>query len=126
MKVQDLSGPRLDYWVARAMGRDAVLSKYCDRPELPSSATCFRRNGAIFSPSKTWAQGGPIIARNLISISYDDQGGREKGMWNAYVHDCDLMCQDFDSALVAGMRAFVASVFGDSVPEDSGVPGMPK
>jgi hypothetical protein len=99
-KVAELEGARLDKAVALA--EYVLIESYNQLP-------------ADYAPSRNWHQGGPIIERERITVSYGDQGGRERGMWNAYVHDCDVMCQDFNSALVAAMRAYCASKFGDEV-----------
>lgn len=117
MKTSELTGAQLDYWVAKAMG-------------LPLRADVWHGDGvfvghgsgglASFAPSTDWTQGGPIIEREQISIGYGDQGGRERGGWTAFVHEVDGLEFDFESPLVAAMRAFVASKFGENLPDDAG------
>jgi hypothetical protein len=37
----------------------------------------------------SWQDAGPIIEREWINVSYDDQGGMERGQWLAYVYEGD-------------------------------------
>lgn len=94
--VQDLTGELLDRAVLEAQG-------FSDR------------DPKIYPFHRDWALTGALIDYARISVSYDDQGGRECGMWNAYVADCSVMQQSFDSAITAALRAFVAYKFGETV-----------
>jgi hypothetical protein len=89
----------------------------------------------VFSPSTTWSDGGPIIER--AAIGWRDRGrnahvGVHKGLsswedqpWEAWY--CDdgpeggnpemNHVQVGPTLLIAAMRAFVASKFGDTVPD---------
>jgi hypothetical protein len=65
-------------------------------------------------PSTDWAQGGPIIERNLITIFRRDEE------WFAY--SSLSLTTDFhgDTPLIAAMRCYVASKLGDdiNIPEE--------
>lgn len=135
MKAAELEGIALDYWVARADGRDdvAVITSRpsgtvgCWIPKDPHTvdttpgATYFASHGwcAPYSPSTNWAQGGPLIERERITIAqYRD---RIEACKNA-VHGYDGLEGDNEqegpSPLIAAMRCFVASKFGEEVPDD--------
>lgn len=65
--------------------------------------------------STDWASGGPIIAKNKISIAYYPDGGhKDGGEWIASVGGDDTPFQEESgpTALVAAMRCYVASRFG--------------
>lgn len=113
MKVAELEGVLLDYWVARAEGRpdialDDDVGPVVRRDSLNESA------GDWFEPSSNWAQGGPIIDRERMSLECD--GVNFAGEWRACMPDASRGYGE--TPLVAAMRAYVASKFGDTV-EDS-------
>jgi len=104
MKVAELDGTHLDYWVLYATMPAGV--KVCGMP-MPYSTS--------------WEHGGPIIERERIVTFPDGQGG-----WASFVQEnprcgyvdttaCDEMRGP--TYLVAAMRAYVASKFGDDVPD---------
>lgn len=102
MKVAELSGALLDYWVAQAKGDDFI--KY--------------REDGWFRPSSDWSQGGPLLERALISVLHNpvDSPGAP-GYWSAFIRPSDDDSIDGPTYLVAGMRAYVASKFGDEVED---------
>jgi hypothetical protein len=94
MKTADLTGAALDWAVAKAIG------EYKPTP-VPNYST-------------DWAQGGPIIEREGISIEY----AADPEKWCA----CIMADQEVygPTALIAAMRCYVASKLGDEVeiPEE--------
>jgi hypothetical protein len=101
MKVAELEGALLDYWVAQAKGDTHVKL----------------RDDMWFRPSSDWAQGGPIIERDGISLLQIAEG-----KWSANSVDWPSLGDRDDphigeTPLVAAMRAFVASVYGLDVPD---------
>jgi hypothetical protein len=68
-----------------------------------------------YSPSTDWAQGGPIIEREIISVQ-----ASYKGYWSARIL---VNLDEYDepsvsygpTPLIAAMRCYVASKFGDVV-----------
>jgi hypothetical protein len=117
MRVAELEGETLDLWVARAMG-------YASREDVPSSLTGEWSDGSgtqnDWQPSDDWAQGGPIIEREKIIIKpYKD------GAWGAdYGFDPEAKGGHFyygshegTTPLIAAMRAYVCSKFGDEVED---------
>lgn len=110
MKTSELTGALLDYWVARVEGLQA-------RPYRLGEATarCWTidkqgRTDCVFSPSTSWAQGGPIIERERIRTQFDVAG------WDAQTQGDDWI-YSAPTPLVAAMRAYVASKFGNEVED---------
>lgn len=113
MKVDDLEGALLDYWVARAERWTVTMPPAV---EFYSQEKGWR----AYSPSTNWAQGGPIIEREKIGIFADGTGS----LWGAEMraqhdHWIDTTVYDADSngptPLIAAMRAYVANKFGNEV-----------
>ena len=99
MKTSELSGPALDWAVAKCEGLT-----YWDDDRL-----CFANepHGEDFKPSTDWAQGGPIIEREKIELTHD---GFE--WWARIWADEDY---EGPTPLIAAMRCYVASQLGDEV-----------
>lgn len=97
MKTSDLQGHQLDCWVARAQGWEVSKSDYYKHQ---------------WKPSIDWSQGGPIIEREQIDFE-------DGGTYAVIDRDCDgVWTGSGSSHLLAAMRAYVASKFGDEVPDD--------
>ena len=99
MKTSELIGPALDWAVAK-----------CEN--LNSG-----RHFGCFYPSTDWAQGGPIIERERISV--DNQTNVNPERWGAVIWGVVGWFYG-DSILEAAMRCYVASKLGDEVeiPEE--------
>jgi hypothetical protein len=77
---------------------------------------------ALYSPSTCWSSGGPLIEREHIEIITAWDHGWEAGI-NCLTGDgmsagFGGLGQRGETPLIAAMRAYVASKFGDTV-EDS-------
>ncbi|WVR18314.1 hypothetical protein y223_00034 [Bordetella phage PY223] len=124
MKTSELSGALLDYWVARAELEEFKGCKL-DRNVQSRIDEKLSHAGQPFRPSLNWAQGGPIIERERISVVID----KDDNEWQAAMNVCDQNMMGFGgnhyqygpTPLVAAMRAYVASKYGDSVPDEGGV-----
>jgi len=99
MKTSELTGHALDWAVARCEGGVGVDQLI----------------GTWYSPSTDWAQGGPIIEREGISIVLDwDVVG--EFLWGATRIEQSVVSQaEGTTPLIAAMRCFVASKLGDEV-----------
>jgi hypothetical protein len=146
METKELSGALLDYWVARAVGwtweRVDGWAIRVIRPDGSAyDAGTFRKRfdadtGAPLPPitpfeavhadgnlrySTDWAQGGPIIEKMLdrskLEFSKSESGVflavYPKGQAPFWYHTTG------DTELQAAMRAYVASVYGDTVPDEA-------
>lgn len=132
VKTTELIGPRLDYFVAKALGLRCALEVH--PMTVPKAIACWvlpegRRplpdfKAGAFDPSTNWGKGGPIIERERIAIWHSDDGwvanmpgeGGYPGNQH-YIDACSLYDRNTPtkSPLIAAMRAFVAAKFGDEV-----------
>jgi hypothetical protein len=99
-KTSELQGTALDYAVARALGK---------RPSL----FIVKQTGTLAKEhnySTDWAQGGPIIEREVVELRY-------RGAWQAsFCFDNNLCAiQQATTPLIAAMRCYVASKLSDEV-----------
>ena len=104
MKTSELTGHALNWAVARCEGGVGVAQLI----------------GTWYSPSTHWAQGGPIIEREGISLYLDTNN-----FWQANIFDGNPICNPFggvqgETALIAAMRCYVASKLGDEVKIPAG------
>lgn len=113
MKVADLEGDALDYWVMKAEYPDTTISF----AEWPRKAILY---------SRSWNWGGPIIERARIAFYQTWHEGHThfsvETRWTACTNGTSYSTEiEGDSEargptqLVAAMRAYVASKFGDEV-----------
>lgn len=127
MKTSDLTGPALDWAVAKAEG-DKVFRPRVGRPtdwDKADDRWVVRAQVAnvawfadyTYNPSANWSQGGPIIEREKLDVMWC--GDR----WCAYAMTPDKETQLVDEGptpLIAAMRCYVASRLGDTIdiPEE--------
>lgn len=109
MKVFELTGAELDYWVAKANDYNAVVSDglcwVIDDPD----------HWERYQPSSDWSHGGRIIEREKIDVEYR---ARQK-QWFAMIElKASLPREWGETCLIAAMRTFVSSHFGDEVPSE--------
>jgi hypothetical protein len=111
-RVAELEGALLDAAVAKADGACLVDSDHWRWP----AGTRLRLHG--WAPSADWGQGGPIIERERITCL-----AVTNLHWTAHVRAC-ITCGEVGeddgygegmTSLVAAMRAYVASRYGDEV-----------
>lgn len=126
MKVSELTGTQLDYWVAKAAGiRVAIPPIWRDCAEPGYARTkdikAFPFGPPAYSPSTDWMLGGPIIEReqmHLIPPEPADQCADPR--WLAHIGRPEAAWQgNGPTPLIAAMRAFVALKFGDEVVDSS-------
>lgn len=111
-KVSELEGALLDMAVADALGLNPVLID--GKAMIPAHEEEDYPGEMLPWPASTdWSYGGPIIERERISLKGDKDGG-----WYAYFDHLDATASG-NSPLVAAMRAFVASKFGETVDLDA-------
>lgn len=116
MKTAELEGAQLDYWVAKAEGhRVRLVGEIVVFYEGGDDSGLKERRGPQFSPSADWSDGGPIIEREKIELSYIDID-----CWYARVNPYaaepyGIPPYEGATPLIAAMRAYVASKFGDEV-----------
>jgi hypothetical protein len=96
MKTSELTGAALDWAVAKCVG-DGVAE--------------FTAAGWRFNPSTNWAQGGPIIEREGITLASPNPIDAD---WCAMLWGAQAK-QSGTTPLIAAMRCYVASKLGDEV-----------
>ena len=119
-KVDELEGAELDYWVARS-GELSVRWEFDEKQAQGERGRLFydfdhpRYRNMVFSPSTDWSQGGPIIKRELIDLQPTASGE----VWTAKIWDFakgdPAVEQRGPDPLIAAMRCFVSSKFGEEV-----------
>lgn len=122
MKTSELTGPALDWAVAKAEDR---LNRRIDVRPGTSAADISLYDGKLFvynggrnfiawAPSTDWAQGGPIIEREKISSEHKffPKGWECRNGRNAFNRG--------PTPLIAAMRCFCSAKLGDTVdvPEE--------
>ena len=97
MKTNELTGVALDWAVAKCENIDLIP----------------HRGGWIYAAySSNWAQGGPIIEREVIQLTPDEY----TGTWSAYMtNEGESYDYTGPTPLIAAMRCYVASKMGDNV-----------
>lgn len=114
VKTNELSGAALDWAVAKCEGRQ--------EPEVVNNFAVAWYTWPNTHYSTLWAQGGPIIEREGISIRYSEKDAR--GAWYAVLGPNRFLSPDHEGSgptpLIAAMRCYVASKLGDEVeiPEE--------
>lgn len=117
IKTDKLTGAALDWAVAKCEGiglgpRGFVVYYHEGEP-------------GMWQPSTDWAQGGPIIDREKMTLAW----GEEEQDWFACIGDSRKFDDDIPDGLtkltaltplIAAMRCYVASKLGDEVdvPEE--------
>lgn len=101
IKTSELTGAALDWAVAKSEGYTGTALE--------------SRTGEWYTPSTDWAQGGPIIEREKITL----QPVVRPDGWVARTQKCDSVWEG-QYPLIAAMRCYVASKLGDEVdvPEE--------
>jgi hypothetical protein len=69
-----------------------------------------------YTPSTNWAQGGPIIEREKITLDYDHEGPTLMWEANHFAFDGTMLQREYGpTPLIAAMRCYVASKLGYTV-----------
>ena len=110
-RVAELEGAQLNWAVAVSEGNEPAWF------DMNPPKHTVRINGRAdsYDPSGSWEQGGPIIEREEGSVSHWSKVERHA----AWIADMGLDMRRYrctgPTALIAAMRAFVASKLGDEV-----------
>jgi Protein of unknown function (DUF2591) len=110
MKVSELEGVNLDRWVAKAEGLEVRYSTTEQYWRILGDSEDLR-----WMPHRDWAQAGPIIEREAISLIAPKIGY----LWEA---SCGgpVETQTFCNGRTpqeAAMRAYVAAKLGEDLPD---------
>jgi len=120
LKTSELTGLALNWVVAQAQGMHVEFNKYFqDAVEIivPEDDIEYDNDGypisQIYSPSTAWSDGGWIIEREglLVRPSFTD----ERDKWTSIQWAPKAVFESGPTPLIAAMRCYVASKFGDEV-----------
>ncbi|SDH08473.1 Protein of unknown function [Paraburkholderia phenazinium] len=110
MRVTELEGDTLDLWVAKA---------WMARSTYATVDASYVRD-YDFHPSTDWAQGGPILEREHLTLEAGNHYGGGN-TYKAWLRNPDGFFHAYGpTLLIAAMRAYVCSIFGEEV-EDSAI-----
>ena len=110
MKTSELTGAALDWAVAKCEGVPLVLAPFTGARNFVILGQNMKPTIVMYEPSLYWAQGGPIIEREKITVCYDTCQPRWVGCdWAARLTEFG------PTPLIAAMRCYVASKLGDDV-----------
>lgn len=124
-KTAELIGPTLDWAVATIEGHRVSI----DLPNSIGKRHIFMHAAkdnplkqGMYQPSTDWAQGGPIIEREKVGITFHDERDEwEAPNWAAWSTQTDDRVEVMgETPLIAAMRCYVASKLGNEVdiPEE--------
>jgi hypothetical protein len=106
MKTSELTGMALDWAVAKCEGEE-----YRDRLEWDGIGQEYPAH----KYSTDWAQGGPIIEREKISVGNQEHIKGQPNHSNWYATERKDAHGFGQTPLIAAMRCYVASKIGDEV-----------
>jgi hypothetical protein len=114
MKTSELTGPALDWAVAKCEGLLIIdggnLQVFKGQLKVHPA-----KLGTVYAPSTDWAQGGPIIEREKIETRlFADDGSLWYAHLGAKPFPIDAQVTG-PLLLVAAMRCYVASKLGDDI-----------
>lgn len=111
IKTSELSGAQLDWAVAECEG---LLAFGYETDGERLWTTLSTGETELFAPDINWAQGGPIIEREGISLYLDTNN-----LWQANIFDGNPAVFgsgiEGETLLIAAMRCYVASKLGDEI-----------
>lgn len=121
MKTSELTDIALDWAVAKCMGAtnlryDTVATWWVDLNGEPRALSAGWSPRQSWHPSTNWAQGGPIIERELIETTRG--GAYAEHFWKATRNSTTTYGP---TPLIAAMRCYVASVLGDDIELPEGL-----
>ncbi len=114
MKVSELTGPALDWAVAKAEGWE--INHHAEGGWFLSNDIETMPDETLPEFSTDWAEGGPIIEREKIELV---PKGSEH--WDAFCSPDDHTPSEGPTPLIAAMRCYVASKLGDEVDVPDGL-----
>ena len=125
IRIRDLHGPHLAYWVAQAENIEQTRGI-----KLYVAGFCLYKDSGLgggvpfhYRPDSDGAAGQYLIERERIRLLPQEPGGEVQGQrmtrqyWLAR-HPTRETDEFGATSLEAAMRAYLASIYGDTVPHD--------
>jgi len=114
-KTNELIGPALDWAVAKSEGERYGPPTFRVHQNSKGATvylnTGMQQSGIPYRPSTGWAQGGPIIEREGITLRSCIDGAA----WDAELAYEETILASGPTPLIAAMRCYVSSVLGEEV-----------
>jgi hypothetical protein len=109
IKTSEAKDKVLDYLVARCEGREVSV--------IGDSVLLWvgKDSNIDYEPSIAWAQGGPIIERERISVWFERHDDVDSGLPIWFAQDGYAPAMQGPTPLIAAMRCYVAGMLGDEV-----------
>lgn len=110
MRTSELTGAALDWVIATCEGYSVSISE--------SGEVIIMREGVVdyFDPHRNWGWGGPIIEREHITLGWVVSNYLHvTGCWSGHIPQTNGKILYGPTPLVAAMRCYVSSKFGDEV-----------
>lgn len=107
IKTEDLTGPALDWAVAKCSFIEGTARSLIAADVKPYSTS--------------WQEGGPIIERERVYLNCLRKGDAYRTeVWEAWPYDASRFVHQGPTPLIAAMRCYVASKLGDivDIPEE--------
>lgn len=132
INISDATPDQINWLVAKCEGIVLILAPFKGAKNFVILGQDMKPTSATYTPTKSWAQGGPIIEREDITVRPVFHAGRTerdldiyyKDGWTAYIEPkvfwVTPRAKTGSTPLIAAMRAFAASKLGDKVdvPEE--------
>ncbi len=119
IKVSEATNIQLDWMVANAQHLNIIQVK----GGVTYTSSYPKIGGAPYSPTTDWAQGGPIIERESLSLTnrvYSDTGiVSTSNLWRAMTDHSTV--EYGPTPLIAAMRCYVTSELGDTIEVPDGL-----
>lgn len=126
MNTSDLTGPALAWAVAQANG-DTDLDWFVYEGEFYFGSGPSDPAPVAFMPSRNWFDGGPIIEREKISLTYHENNGEPywigsvECQYRNFVNTTAYYEAYGETPLIAGMRCYVSAVFDEEIELPEGL-----
>jgi hypothetical protein len=119
IKVSEATEIQIDWLVAKCEGIPLVLlSPFKGVKNFVMLGQNMKPTSIEYTPTISWAQGGPIIEREQLEVS-PRYWNVEGWHWVAYVLGANNIDDNFEqrgsTPLIAAMRCYVASKLGDEI-----------
>lgn len=114
MKVSELIGKQLDYWVAKS-----EIAHWDKQTKASYTENWISGYLSTHAPSTNWLDGGRIIEREAIALCKIEM---PETVWLADItrESRELARAGGETPLEAAMRCYVESKFGNEVPDEFG------
>ena len=120
MKTSELIGAALDWAVAKCEGVPLVLAPFTGARNFVILGQNMKPTIVMYEPSLYWAQGGPIIEREELTLSHSPYDHVFYGRTRPWCAEKKGRMEYGPTPLIAAMRCYVASKLGDEIelPEE--------